>query len=154
MGLLFQISISIIPNLLFSNTHRKSHSESTPDAPTSVEIQEAMSNGRKRKPGSLLKRRSRKPRDTLVRSQFVITRMPNNKFQIVCRHCKDSDGNSLYTRFFAVVNVTNLRTHLLGQCSGVTLETKAMLMEGSQKARKIMKLASIQPSTPAVKYAF
>lgn len=85
----------------------------------------------------------RKPRDTLVRSQFVIECRPDGKYQVTCKHCKDDEGNSLFTRAHQTINVTKLRGHILYACAGVPMSIKSLMLDQSALTKKARALACV-----------
>lgn len=108
---------------------------------------------KKRKEVTLPFSTGKKPRDNLVRNQFSITRLANDKFEIICKHCQDQDGQSLFARYYMTVNVTKLRSHLLNKCPMIPEETKCLILDSSQGAKKARTLQCLQTFSENASFA-
>ena len=74
---------------------------------------------------------AKKQRDATLYAQFDITRQPNGKLRINCKHCSE------YNKELQTFNATRARRHSLRQCQGLTCPlTKRRIELGSQDNKK------------------
>ena len=75
---------------------------------------------------------SKKKKDEDVRSHFVIIPLEGGRFvSIACRRCPAYNKPCIQT-----FNATKARTHLVNDCSGISIDTKRRLLQGTQANKR------------------